>query len=202
MDVRLTIALLKKLPDWEIGRNQESSFISEGKLGDHLDGLREIAFEMEGVALDIDHEESIDSLRVLALRNIARAGKREDVEEILDLVYGLDYEDPDFSDAVIADFDWLMVTFGEVAYGPLTGVADNIRLEQIYRIYAVNALVRLAASAICSDEIWNLFRDLLRRGPLHEVPARDAAHLRIHRPGNRPALPASPTGGARHCGDN
>ena len=81
MDVRLTIALLKKLPDWEIGRYQESSFISEGKLGDHLDGLREIAFEMEGVALDIDHEESIDSLRVLALRNIARAGKRAVLDE-------------------------------------------------------------------------------------------------------------------------
>ncbi len=167
MAIESTISALKKLPDWEIGRNQETSLIDAGELREHLVGLREVAFEMEDMVMDIDHEDSVASLRVLALRNLARAGMREDVEEILDLVYMLEYEDPDFSDAIIADLDWLMVTFGEVAIEPLTGVAANIRLEELTRIYAVNALIHLAVAGHRPDEIWNLFRDLLRRGPLH-----------------------------------
>jgi uncharacterized protein YecA (UPF0149 family) len=164
-----TLLLLKSLPDWEIGKNQESSLLSEAELESHQAALREIVFEMEGFGCDLDDDESVDSLRIVALRNLARLGQREDVEELWGLLESIDYEDPDFADAVVADLNWLMPTFGEAAVAPSMEVAAKLHLAESQRMFAVSALSQLAVAGHQGDEIWTFLFELIRRGPLHRA---------------------------------
>jgi len=68
-----------------------------------------------------------------------------------------------------ADLDWLMATFGDVAVDPLSEVLSNIGMEEILRMYCATSLVSIAKNGHRSDEIWALFRELLRKRPLHRA---------------------------------
>lgn len=169
MDGGQTIGILRDLPRWKPGQNQEESILPEEVLAACLPGLREVAFEMGDLFGGLDDPESIDFLRVHAFRNLAAAGAAEDVEPVLDYVYELEYEDPDLSDAINADFPWLMARFGAVAVQPLSDWLSNLGEEEHHRVRAASALIVLAEADCEADTIWALFQKLVRTGALHRT---------------------------------
>jgi len=103
MAVESTLVLLKALPEWEFGKDQENSLLNEEDRWAALQNLRKIAFQLEALVDESDEGDCLESFKILAFRNLAAEGAVEDVHEIMNLLCELDYHDPDFGDAVVAD---------------------------------------------------------------------------------------------------